>query len=123
MKNVKEFEIDLTTSNDCQFLIDVLNETSVIGEIYSKYYDNADRLTCVIYTENSDQYEELLSKFPVFENIYFDEYDEDDCCILDEDVDVKAIKEELIADITELKNLYDKYDMFINKYAIDLPNK
>ena len=113
MKIVKEFEIDLTSSNDCEFVLDILKNTKAIGEIYSCYYDSADHMTSVIYV-NDEQYDELLAKFPIFENINFDEYELDDDC----NTNLIEAKKQTIDDIYELKGAYEKIESLHNRHTL-----
>lgn len=113
-KIVKEIEIDLTTSNDCELVLDVLKNTKIISELYSSYYDGADHITCVLYAD-ADNYEELISKFPVFENIGYVEYELDYEC----DEDLFNIKKSIIDDVYELKDIYTRYEKLVERYSIE----
>ena len=109
----KEFEIDLTTAQDCEFVLDVVKNTKTMCELYSNNYDGEDHISCVLYVDN-DGHEELLSKFPVFENISYNEYK------LDEDANdsLVSIKKSVIDDIYELKDIYAKFDKLFERYKI-----
>lgn len=113
MKNVKEFEIDLTTSNDCNLVLDVLKNTTIIGELYSYYYDGEEHMTCTMYADD-EQTKDLLEKFPVFENIFADEYELDDDCVQT----LNETKKATIDDIYELKSVYEKLEALHERYTL-----
>ena len=109
----KEFEIDLTTAQDCEFVLDVVKNTKTMCELYSNSYDGADRISCVMYVDN-DGYEELLDKFPVFENISYNEHELDE----DDNDSLVSVKKAVIDDIYELKDIYAKFDRLFERYKI-----
>ena len=93
---MKEFDINLTTAQDCEFVLDVVKNTKTTCELYSKYYNGGDHISCVLYVDGDD-YEELLSKFPVFEHISYEEYE------LDE----------------ESKDIYVRLEKIVDKYNVE----
>ena len=112
-KVVKEFGIELTTVQDCEFVLDVIKNTNILCELYSNNYDEG-HISCVIYVD-ADRYKELISKFPIFENIDNDEYE------LDEETNdyLVSIKTSVIDDINELKDIYGRLEQFVKKCSID----
>ena len=113
MNMIKEFEIDLTTSQDCEFVLDVVKNTKTMCELYSNNYDGGDHISCVLYVDN-DGPEELLRKFPVFENISYDEYELDE----ESNDSLVSVKKSVIDDIYELKDIYTKFDRLFERYKI-----
>ena len=113
-KVVKEFGIELTTVQDCEFVLDVIKNINILCELYSNNYDGNDHISCVIYVD-ADEYKELISKFPIFENIDFDEYE------LDEETNdyLVSTKTSVIDDINELKNIYARLEQLVKKCSID----
>ena len=113
MNKVKEFEIDLMTAQDCEFVLDVVKNTKTMCELYSSENDSCDVISCVLYVD-IDGYEELLTKFPVFENISYDEYELDE-----ESYDsLISVKKATIDDIYELKDIYAKFHKLAERYKI-----
>ena len=113
-KVVKEFGIELTTVQDCEFVLDVIKNINILCELYSNNYDGNDHISCVIYVD-ADEYKELISKFPIFENIDFDEYE------LDEETNDYLVSAQtaVIDDINELKDIYARLEQFVKKCSID----
>ena len=111
---VKEFDINLTTSQDCEFVLDVVKNTKTMCELYSNYYDGGDHISCVLYVD-SDGYEELLSKFPVFEHISYEEYELDE-----ESKDSLVNSKKSVTDvIDELKDIYARLEKIVEKYNVE----
>lgn len=111
---MKEFDINLTTSQDCEFVLDVVNNTKTMCELYSNYYDGGDHISCVLYVD-SDGYEELLSKFPVFEHISYEEYELDE-----ESKDSLVNSKKSVTDvIDELKDIYARLEKIVEKYNVE----
>lgn len=110
----KEFDIDLTTVQDCEFVLDVIKNTKTMCELYSNNYDGGDHISCVLYVDN-DGYEELLSKFPVFENISYDERELDE----ESNDSLVSVKKSVIDDIHELKDIYTRLEKLIDRYSVE----
>ena len=111
---MKEFDINLTTSQDCEFVLDVVNNTKTMCELYSNYYDGGDHISCVLYVD-IDGYEELLSKFPVFEHISYEEYELDE-----ESKDSLVNSKKSVTDvIDELKDIYARLEKIVDKYKVE----
>ena len=111
---VKEFNINLTTAQDCEFVLDVVNNTKTTCELYSNYYDGGDHISCVLYVDGDD-YEELLSKFPVFEHISYEEYELDE-----ESKDSLVNSKKSVTDvIDELKDIYVRLEKIVDKYNVE----
>lgn len=111
---VKEFDIKLTTAQDCEFVLDVVNNTKTICELYSNYYDGGDHISCLLYVD-SDGYEELLNKFPVFEHISYEEYELDK-----ESKDSLVNSKKSVTDvIDELKDIYVRLEKIVDKYNVE----
>lgn len=111
---VKEFDINLTTAQDCEFVLDVVKNTKTTCELYSKYYDKGDHISCVLYV-NSDGYEELLNKFPVFEHISYEDYELDE-----ESNDLLVRSNKSVTDVIhELKDIYVRLEKIVDKYNVE----
>lgn len=113
-KNTMKFDIDLTTANDCEFVLDVLKSTDAYGELYAINYDGNDHLTCAIYID-VENFDELLKMFPVFENITCDECEFDET----DELDIINIKKTVIDDIHEIKTAYAELEKLIERYSIE----
>lgn len=111
---VKEFDIDLTTAQDCEFVLDVIKNTKATCELYSNNYDGGDHISCVLYVD-IDGYEELISKFPVFENISYDEYELDE----ESNDSLVSVKKAVIDDIYELKDIYTRLEKLVERYSVE----
>ena len=111
---IKEFDINLTTAQDCEFVLDVVNNTKTTCELYSNYYDGGDHISCVLYVD-SDVYEELISKFPVFEHISYEDYELDE-----ESNDLLVRSNKSVTDIIhELKDIYTRLEKIVDKYNVE----
>ena len=111
IKVVMEFDIELMTVKDCEFVLDVIKSTNILCELYS---NGNDHISCVIYV-GADRYKDLISKFPIFESIDFDEYELDE----ESNDSLVSIKTSVIDDINELKDIYARLERFIKKCSID----
>ena len=111
IKVVMEFDIELMTVKDCEFVLDVIKSTNILCELYS---NGNDHISCVIYV-GADRYKDLISKFPIFESIDFDEYELDE----ESNDSLVSTKTSVIDDINELKDIYSRLEKFVKKYSID----
>ena len=110
---MKEFDINLTTSQDCEFVLDAVKNTKTMCELYLNYYVGEDHISCVLYVD-SDGYEELLSKFPVCEHISYEEYELDG-----ESKDSLVSSKKSVTDvIDELKDIYARIEKIVEKYNV-----
>lgn len=114
IKVVMEFDIELTTVQDCEFVLDVIKNTNILCELYLYNYNGNNHISCVIYVD-ADRYKELISKYPIFENIDFDEYELDE----ESNDSLVSIKTSVIDDINELKDIYARLEQFVTKCSID----
>lgn len=114
IKVVMEFDIELTTVQDCEFVLDVIKNTNILCELYLYNYNGNNHILCVIYVD-ADRYKELISKYPIFENIDFDEYELDE----ESNDSLVSIKTSVIDDINELKDIYARLEQFVTKCSID----
>ena len=111
---VKEFDINLTTAQDCEFVLDVVNNTKATCELYSNYYDGGDHISCLLYVD-SDGYEELLNKFPVFEHISYEDYKLDE-----ESNDLFVRSKKSVTDVIyELKDIYARLEKIVDEYNVE----
>lgn len=115
MDTVKEFDIELTTVQDCEFVLDVIKNTNNLCELYSINYDGNDHISCVIYVD-ADRYKDLISKFPIFENIDYDEYELDEAS----NDSLASAQTAVINDINELKDIYARLEQLVKKCSIAL---
>ena len=94
-------------------IVVVFVDLNNLCELYSNNYDGNDHISCVMYVD-ADRYKELISKFPIFENIDFDEYE------LDEETNdyLVSTKTSVIDDINELKDIYARLEQFVKKCSI-----
>lgn len=113
IKVVMEFDIELMTVKDCEFVLDVIKSTNILCELYSHNYDGNDHISCVIYV-GADRYKDLISKFPIFESIDFDEYELDE----ESNDSLVSTKTSVIDDINELKDIYSRLEKFVKKCSI-----
>lgn len=114
MCKIKEFDIELTSVNDCEFILGVLKNTTIVGELYSVTYDDTDHMKSVLYV-NDEQYKTLLTMFPVFEHMDCDEYEleeESYATLID-------IKKSIIDDIHSIKTIYSKLEKLHKRYAVN----
>ena len=112
---IKQFDIDLTSVQDCNFVLDILKNTRALADLFSINYDSGDHMTCSIIVD-ADGEEELISKYPVFENISYYEYDLDEEYTANEK-NIIMVKKSIIDDIHELKDVYARLDKLIDKYS------
>ena len=111
---VKEFDINLTTVQDCEFVLDVVNNTKTTCELYAKYYDGGDHISCLLYVD-SDGYEELLNKFPVFEHISYEVHELDE-----ESNDLFVRSKKSVTDVIyELKDIYTRLEKIVDEYNVE----
>lgn len=114
MDTVKEFDIELTTVQDCEFVLDVIKNINILCELYSNNYDGNDHISCVIYVD-ADRYKDLINKFPIFENIDYDEYELDE----ESNDSLASAQTAVINDINELKDIYARLEHLVKKCSID----
>lgn len=113
MDNIKvamEFDIELMTVKDCEFVLDVIKSTNILCELY---LNGNDHISCVIYV-GADRYKDFISKFPIFESIDFDEYELDE----ESNDSLVSTKTSVIDDINELKDIYSRLEKFVKKCSI-----
>lgn len=111
-KKYREIEINLVTSNDVEFVKDVLKNDGILLEMYSNEED-AYFLTAVLYVDEDDV-EALYGEYPVLRDVYHDDYELDD-----ESIDaLRATRHATIDDIDELGEVYDKFEDLITRYRV-----
>ena len=111
-KEFKKFEIDFTTSFDCEFSLDIVkNDNNLLFELYNDTYDGLDHMIIIIYVPKN-YINTFYKKHSIFENITSKDYyiDDETCCSLDQ------IRNATIEDINEyckllkgLEKLHERY--------------
>ena len=113
MNKYREIEIDLTGTNDVEFVLDMVKNTPVLTEIYATEYDGDEHFSSVIYI-NVEDVEEVYGKYHVLENIMFDEYEYDDESIKT----LRDTKKATIDDLYELDKLFESFEKMYERYTV-----
>lgn len=115
MNKYREFEIDLTTCNDCEFVVEVVkNNKNVLVELYSYEFDGDDHMTSVIYVDVNET-EKFYENNSIFENMSYEDYE------LDEDCEQSLIEtcKPTIDDIKNYGELLKKIDLLHERYSVE----
>ena len=109
----REIEIDLTTVNDIDFVLDVVKNNPVLTEMFANEYDGSEHFSSVIYV-NTENIEEFYANNEIFEHIGYDEYELDEDCVQT----LNETKKATIDDMYELKKIFEKFDAMYERYSI-----
>lgn len=110
MKTFKQFNINLTGTNDVLFVLDVVKNNMVYAKVCADEQNGSECFVCEIYV-NSEDLEKFYNKYPIFNNIGYNVREleaEHSSRLLDD-------KKGAVDDLHEILSIYERFEKLYDR--------